>query len=117
MTEFTSAVDIANRGLDHIGQPPIDATAGFTEDSKAAEICGRVYGKLRQAELRRNFWRFAIKKTALRPVDGTTKFLKPSLWSAQTTYFRGSIVADAGGTLWISNIPDNLGNDPQNTSF
>lgn len=117
MSGFSNAVDIANRGLQHIGVERIDATAGFTEDSKQAAECSFVYPKLRQAELRRNYWRFAIKKTALRPVDDMTKFLKPSLWSAQTTYYRGSIVADDSGTLWISNTPDNLNNDPQNTSL
>jgi hypothetical protein len=42
--------------------------------------------------------------------------LAPSLWVSTTTYFVGSIVNDGSGTNWISRVPNNLGNQPQNSS-
>ncbi len=113
---FQTPTDIANRALDHCGQDPIDATLGFNEDSKAARILGRIYDKLRQAELRRNVWVFSIRRAVLRAIDTTTMLLAPALWVETTTYFVGSIVVDATGQPWISNIPNNLGNDPLITS-
>jgi hypothetical protein len=116
MPRFLFPVDIANRGLDHIGMTPIKESLGFTEASKQAIICGRLYDKLRRAELQRSVWRFAIRQVMLRPVATTTLKLVPSLWSASTTYFPGSIVADQYGTIWVSNSPGNLNNDPLNSS-
>ncbi len=105
-------LDIANRALDHVGQDPIDTTLGFNELSKKARLCSRLYDKLRRAELRRNVWQFATKRTALRPISEHTMSLVPTLWSSVTTYFIGSIVSDSSGILWVSVIPDNLDNEP-----
>lgn len=113
---FLTRVDIYNRALDHCGQDPIDATLGFTEDSKKARLGGRVYDKLRQAELNRNVWRFATKRAILRAIDTNTMILAPALWSDTTTYFRGSIVIDDTGQMWISAIPNNLNYQPQNST-
>lgn len=107
---FSTAIDISNRALDHVGQDPISA---LTDDSKRAAICGRVYDKLRRAELRRNLWRFATKRAILRAIGATTMLLRPALWGSTTTYFVGSIVADENGQLWESLVPDNLGNQPE----
>jgi len=116
LSEFNSAIDIANRACDHIGVGLLDATLGFADpDSKAAQRIGAVYGKLRRAELRRNYWKFALKHAVLRPISATTMMLAPSLWVSDTTYFVGSIVLDDQGTFWISRQPNNLGNQPQNT--
>jgi hypothetical protein len=112
---FQTAVDIANRALQHCGVPRIDATLGFTENSQRAGETSFVYDKLRRAELRRNTWRFATRRTAIRAIDGNTLLIAPSLWSASATYFQGSIVADETGYLWQSKIQGNLGNDPQNS--
>lgn len=117
MDAFETAVDIGNRACDHWGASPIDTTLGFTELSKPAQFCARNYDKLRQAELRRNVWRFAIRSVILRSIDATTMLLTPVLWGSSTTYFRGSIVSDANGHLWISNIPNNLGNQPEVTAY
>ena len=73
------------------------------------------YDKLRRAELRRNSWRFAIKKAVLRPIDTTTFLLAPAQWNAGVQYLPGSIVADPNGQLWISNVANNIGNDPNLT--
>lgn len=113
---FKAPVDIANRGLQHCGADRISDTLGFTEDSKNAEAVGFVYDKLRRAELRRNLWRFAIRRAMLRAIDTDTMILVPALYSAQTTYFIGQVVADSDGALWVSNTNDNLGNTPQNSA-
>lgn len=90
MAEYRTPVDIGNRACDHCGVPPIVA---FTDDSKAADRVNSVYDKLRIAELRRNVWRFAVRKTALRAVDVDTMFLVPAAWSSTAVYPQGSIVS------------------------
>jgi hypothetical protein len=116
MADFTAPVDIGNRALQHCGVPRI-ATPDFSEDSQRCSEVSFCYDKLRRAELQRRFWSFAITRTVLRAIDQNTMRLTPSLWAPTTTYFAGSIVADALGVLWISTIPNNLNNDPLLTSF
>ncbi len=115
-TSFLTSIDIANRALQHCGATMLDPILGFTEVSKNAQQTAFCYPKLRRAELRRNVWRFAIRRAVLRPIDATTMLLYASLWTSTTTYFIGSIVADENGTLWQSNIRDNLNYQPENSS-
>ncbi len=112
MDAFRNPIDIANRGIDHCGGSPIDVMVGFAEQSKNAAVMSRIYDKLRRAELQRNTWRFAIKEVILRPLSTSTMLLMPALWSASTKYFVGSIVSDQDGTLWVSQIPNNLNIQP-----
>lgn len=113
---FSTAVDIANRALQHCGVPRINATLGFAENSQRADETSFVYGKLKQAELRRNVWRFATRRTCIRPIDTNTMLLAPTLWESGATYFKGSIVSDETGFLWQSKVANNLGNQPQNSN-
>lgn len=116
-TGFQNAVDIGNRGLMHLGKPRISQTLGFNEDSRQASAVAFVYDKLRRAELQRKTWTFATRRAVLRPIDEQTMFVAPTLWSATTTYYVGSIVEDQSGYLWQSNSPDNLNNTPGNSSL
>lgn len=116
MAEFTLPVDIGNRALQHCGAEMMDSAQGFNEVSKAARQVSFVYGKLRRAELERNVWSFATRRTALRPVAATTMVLKPALWVSTTIYYRGSIVDDGTGTLWKSRTQNNINNQPQTSS-
>src|SRR5689334_17664245 len=100
MARFLYPVDIYNRGLDHIGQDPLDETLGFNQPGKAGQLGGRLYDKLRRAELTRSTWEFALRTTFLRPLATTTLKLVAVLWTSGTTYFPGSIVADQYGTIW-----------------
>lgn len=136
MTAFLSAVDIANRALQHCGATRI---ASMTEDSKNAAAVNFVYDKVRKAELRRNVWRFATRRAVLYPVTtgngqnlangpanpqngqsssapisppGPTMILNPSLWNSAFTYTTGSIVADVNGTLWTSKLSQNTNTPP-----
>ncbi len=116
MPEFSSPVDVGNRAAQHCGAKMMDAVAGFNEVSKTSRQIGFVYGKLRRAELERNVWTFATRRAPLRAIDTNTMLLSPSLWSSTTTYFVGSVVADSGGTNWISRVPNNLNNQPPSLS-
>lgn len=111
MAEFRTEADIGNRALQHVGAERMGAL-GFAENSKRASEVAFCYGKLREAELRRNVWTFACRRTILRAVDDNTMLLAPALWVSTTTYLVGSVAADQNGNNWISRIPNNLNNDP-----
>jgi hypothetical protein len=113
MAEFRTDIDIANRALQHCGASRIVA---FTDDSKNASETQFCYPKVREAELRRNVWTFACRRTMLRAVDTGTMLLDAALYASTTTYFVGSIVADQYNNLWQSTIQSNLANDPLLTS-
>lgn len=115
MAEYRTPVDIANRALQHVGSIRI-ATTDFSENSKNCSETAFCYGKVREAELRRNVWTFATRRTMLRAIDDNTMLLDAALWAVGTTYFVGSIAADQYGNLWISTIPNNLANDPLTTN-
>ena len=113
MPEFNVPLDIWSRASQHVGLGPIAvAVAAINPPPKAVAQISFVYGKLRQAELRRNVWQFAIRNAVLRPLDTDTMILVPTLWSSSTTYFQGSIVTDSSGTLWQSRIRNNLNYQP-----
>lgn len=98
---FQAPVDIANRALQHCGASRIIA---FTDDSKNATEVSFVYDKVRRAELRRNVWTFATRRSVLRPADVTSMLLTPSAWSASATYLPGS-VTQFGGQWFVALKP------------
>lgn len=106
---YIDSLDIANRALMHCEAPPLTS---ITEDSTACTAVTNAYDKVRRAELRRNNWRFAIKKVVLRPVDADTMVIQPTLWAVGSTYLPGAIVSDANGVNWISLVKDNVANQP-----
>jgi hypothetical protein len=112
MPEFNLPPDIGNRALMRVGNSNLMGGQGFATPGKGPALINFCYGKLRRAELQENVWRFATKKTALRPIDTNTLLLAPTLWVAGTTYFVGSVVSDSVGTYWQSKIRNNLGNQP-----
>jgi hypothetical protein len=111
MIPIQTALDIANRALDHCGQDPIGPT-GFLEQSKKARLMARLYNNLRRTELRRRVWTFSTMRTVLRPLTINTMKVSPTLWSPAKTYYTGSIVSDVYGVTWSSNIPNNLNQEP-----
>lgn len=58
----SSAVQIANRALTKLGDARILA---LTDDSNAARVINSMFDQVRDAELRRHRWKFAIKRTQL----------------------------------------------------
>ena len=114
-SSFRHPVHIANRALQHCGARRIDIEEGFQEDSKSAQEVSACYDNLREAELRENTWKFAIRHAVLRPIETTSMLVTPVLWSAATTYLQGEIVQDAEYRLWVSVIAQNLNNTPANS--
>jgi hypothetical protein len=112
MVAFRTPPDIGNRALQHCGAVRMDPTLGFSENSRNAGEVSFCYDMLREAELQRRIWTFATRRQVLRPIDNNTMLLAPALWMAVAIYFVGSIVSDQVGSLWISRVPNNLGNDP-----
>jgi len=111
---FLDSLDIANRAIQHTGGTHI---AAVTEDSKNNFETAFAYDKVRRAELRRNVWRFSIRKAVLRPVDTSTMLIVPAAYDATKTYLPGAIVTDTNGQLWTSNEPDNINNTPGDTDI
>lgn len=108
MSDFKTDVDIINRGLQRCGATRIVTR---TEDTKNASETNFVYDKVREAELRRNFWVFAIRKCVLRPVDDNTRFLTYPAWASGTTYNVNDVVS-YNGEVWYSTVASNLANTP-----
>src|SRR5579859_1708173 len=129
-TAFKQPVDIANRALQHCGAALIST---LQDDDKGAAAVSQCYSGLRDAELRRNTWTFAIKRAVLYPINTpitgltnpTTDFpsnanatgslptmeFVPNSWSATEVYQFGSIIAH-NGNIWVSTIPANVNQEP-----
>lgn len=106
---FLTPLDIRNRACQHLGATRIQSVA---EDSVNNNETLFAYDKLRRAELRRNVWVFSIRTAPLRAIDTTTFLLAPALWNAGIQYLPGSVVSDALGNLWVSNIANNINSQP-----
>lgn len=110
MASYTTPEDIANRALSHCRR---DHIVAFTDQTEEANEIGFHYDKLRQAELRRNVWRFAIRRNILRAVSIDTQEWTPPTYAAGTTYSLGGIVIDVNGELWQSKVGSNVGHTPE----
>jgi hypothetical protein len=106
MGYFTSAVKVANRALQKVGASRITSLDTTVDTSKEADEVSACYDALREAELRRNVWRFSIRRAILRPV-GTAL---PE-WDATVTYVVGSLVT-LDDVNYISLQAANLNQDP-----
>lgn len=112
MAYFTR-LDVANRALQHLGQPRITA---FTDSTKAAREANFMIDKVRRAELQRSVWTFATKRAVMRKVATTTKEVTFLAYSAGTTYGAGDVAADSTGFLWLSTKGTNLAKTPGSES-
>jgi hypothetical protein len=106
---YLDSLDLANRACQHIGAPQI---LDINEDTRQNFELAFAYDKVREAELRRNPWRFATKTAILRAVNATTLLLVPEQWSSATLYLPGAIVQDANGDFWQSSMPENQNYQP-----
>lgn len=115
MTAFSSEIDIINRALTKAGASRI---ATLTDDTPNASESTALYDKVRRAELRRNPWRFAIRKSALRPVGdfNASKFVTFGTWSNGTTYAVNDVVTGSDGRVYFSRAGSNLAHDPTSTT-
>lgn len=64
-----SDTQVCNRGLQKLGSARI---LDITDDSKNGRACRAAYDIVRRSELRKHYWRFAIKRVTLSPVVGFT---------------------------------------------
>jgi hypothetical protein len=108
LSNFQTSIDIANRALQHCGARRIVA---FTDDSTEAAAVSFCYDKLREAEMRRNVWRFSIRKVALRPIDTTWSYIAPLAYVAATAYVTGSVVSYLG-QFYEATSPGSTGETP-----
>lgn len=98
---FASPDDVANHALQMVGSFRISTTKTLATDTqKCAVEVNQCYNKLRQAELRRNTWTFALRRAVMRPVDLTTVLLAYPAFSAVTAYVQGSVAQDTDGVVW-----------------
>jgi hypothetical protein len=73
----------------------------LTSSKVAREVSVR-YGKVREAELERNVWTFATRRTTLRAIDANTMLLAPALWVDDHLFRRLHRHRPGIGNLWIS---------------
>lgn len=111
MSDLVTPTKIANRALQHVGAKRIATDALFTENSVQAGEISECYDELRRAELRRNVWRFAIRRATLRALSSTSQRVIPTAWVTTTAYPPGSLVT-YNGSVYISVAPTNQGNIP-----
>jgi hypothetical protein len=112
---FSTPEDVANRALQHLGQSRLLSLAPPDSSLAAKEIAFQ-YDKLREAELRRNLWRFATRRAIIRPVSSTSRQWQAPTWDPTVMYGFGSVVfyADLYGRklLWISTAAGNVNQNP-----
>ena len=96
---FIKPEDIANRCLQHLGQPRITSFSDFTMQATETSF---VYDKVRRAELRRSVWNCAAVRSVLRAKTATSVRLVFPTYSASTAYVSGDIVQDSTGYPWIA---------------
>jgi hypothetical protein len=107
LSGFQSPVDIANAALQTLRKPTIFS---FTDSSEEALQMAAVYDQARLAELRRNYWVFAIRRVMLRPVSNTSQLVVFPPWATGTAYKAGDVVTYSNA-LWVA-LSSNTGNQP-----
>ncbi len=102
---YQIALDIANRAIQHL--TGVNRIFSLSDNAPAAREIAFAYDKVRDAELRRNLWRFAIRRAMLRPVDPSTVIWTPAAWAAATTYAAGAVVNYTPAGLNVSEFGAN----------
>lgn len=96
---FVFRYDVANRCLQHLGQPKI---LTFADLSMQANETSFIVDKVRRAELRRAVWTFATRRMILRPKTSTFQRITFPVYSATQAYTAGDVVQDSTGYLWLA---------------
>lgn len=86
---FMTPLDVVNRALQHCG---VRRIATFNDPTAQAQELAFLYDKLRDAEMRRNQWKFATRRIVLRPIDIDTLLWKPPVWASGNAYAVGAVV-------------------------
>ncbi len=109
---MTSKVDIGNLALQMCGVTSMNRIAAFTDNSKEAAAISLCYDNLRRAELRKEFWKFGIKRAVTRSVQPTDLLITFPAWAIGSSFDLNDIVLYTDGLLYISLANANLGNVP-----
>lgn len=105
MVAFNAPIDIANRIFQRLGANRTTNLA--TDPSKQVAEFNAGYAAWRRSELRRNVWRFSIRRAALRAV-GTAL----PAWDSTVTYVLNSLVSYSGLNYISIHATPNLNQNP-----
>jgi hypothetical protein len=83
---MASEVSICNAALALVGEPTIDSLTDT--NNEAAIACNEAYSRLRDAELRKNRWGFAIKRAQLAAQTPTPLFGKANYFPVPSDFLR-----------------------------
>lgn len=83
---MASEVSICNAALALVGEPTIDSLTDA--NNEAAIACNEAYTRLRDAELRKNRWGFAIKRAQLAAQTPVPLFGKANYFPVPSDYLR-----------------------------
>lgn len=112
---MVSLTNLANRVMQRVGARLLDTTGGdfavLTDTTNNAAQFNAAYDFVRRAEMRRNIWRFTVRRTALRAVDTTTMLLSAPTYNPATTY-GVNILVSYNNVLYTSTTSGNIGNQP-----
>lgn len=109
---MTSKVDIGNLALQMCGVTSMNRITSFDDNSKEAAAIKLCYDNLRRAELRKEFWKFGIKRAVTRSVQPTDLLITFPAWAIGTSFDLNDIVLYTDGLLYISLANINVGNVP-----
>src|SRR5258708_28560486 len=109
---MTSKVDIGNLALQMCGVTSMNRITSFADNSKEAAAINLCYDTLRRGELRKEFWKFAIKRAVTRNVQPTDSLITFPAWANGSSFANNDIVLYTDGLLYISLSAANVGNVP-----
>lgn len=113
---FQTPIDVANQGLEYLGQSSI---VSFQDTTRKASECDKSYDNARLAELSRHTWMFSIRKARVRGITQSMQIWTPPTYNQATAYTIGQVAMYAGGTYansadypWIMQAPSATGAQP-----
>jgi hypothetical protein len=104
--------DIGNLALQMCGVTSMNRITTFDDNSKEAAAIKLCYDNIRRSELRKEFWKFAIKRAVTRNVQTTDLFITFPAWAIGSSYDLNDVVLYTDGFLYVSLLNANLGNNP-----
>lgn len=109
MPAYRLPIDVVNTALMHLG---VERVTSLTGQSINAVEGNAAYNRLREVELRRNYWTFAIRRCILRPISTDALLWTPAAYAAGTTYAAGAIITYQND-WWMSQVGTNVGHTPE----
>jgi len=95
---MTSAVQIANLALTHLGATPITS---FDDATVEAELCRQYYPLMRDAVLEDHNWSFAMRRVALTPIAEKPVFQYTQIFPLPADTLRVILVSSNADTNFV----------------